>query len=199
MITIYKLLNKTNTKVYIGQTTRTVKERFASGHGYVKQPHLHHAIQRYGAANFYYEIIAFCGTQEVADELERHFIQKYDAIEQGYNIALGGNAIGTMSAATRQKISQSMKGRKQSAAHKNNLSKVRKGVKKTPFTPEHKANMSAVRRKSDNPSFKAGHIDVAKLKEEYGSNQFTQAELAKKYGVSPATISRLLHDKQWVK
>lgn len=92
MIIIYKLKNIVNSKIYVGQTCQTLQDRCRNGNGYAGCTYIHNAINFYGINNFYYEIITFCGTQEVANYLEQLFIDKYDSRnpEKGYNIALGG-------------------------------------------------------------------------------------------------------------
>ena len=66
MAIIYKITNKINSKVYIGETIRTLKvrwnehksESYTEGHGY--SYHLHCAIRKYGAENFLVEEIEKC-------------------------------------------------------------------------------------------------------------------------------------------
>src|ERR1700693_4599593 len=87
---IYKLINKINSKCYIGQTWQSLKIRWNRGHGYIGSKKIENAIQKYGKENFYYEIITLCGTQTAADYWEVFFIQKLDSIKNGYNIAIGG-------------------------------------------------------------------------------------------------------------
>lgn len=92
---IYKVTNKINGKVYIGQTIRSLKAR--------KQNHVwnalnkknnyrfHNAIRKYGSENFTWEIlIEGTGSQETLNELEKHFICLYNSFEKGYNLTLGG-------------------------------------------------------------------------------------------------------------
>ena len=54
---IYKVTNLVNNKIYIGQTERTLKERWEQ-HKYKEGcRHLHNAILKYGAYNFKIEEI----------------------------------------------------------------------------------------------------------------------------------------------
>lgn len=129
---IYKITNKINSKVYIGQTWKLIRHRF-SGHKQSKHCiKLYSAIQKYGANNFNIELITFCSTQETADYLESYFISKYDSINTGYNLK-GGGSHGKTSEETKVKLSKALKGRPA----------INKGV---PATPETIAKLSAMRR-----------------------------------------------------
>lgn len=103
---IYAHINKINGKVYIGQTTRTLYERWANGKGYSSCTKFQNAILKYGWNNFDH-IILECGLNE--DELnnkEKYWINKYNSISEGYNIDLGGNSH-HFSEEHRQKIRES--------------------------------------------------------------------------------------------
>lgn len=45
---IYILKNTENIKVYVGQTWKTLKDRWNNGHGYAGCPHISNAIKYYG-------------------------------------------------------------------------------------------------------------------------------------------------------
>ena len=93
--TIYKITNKINGKVYIGQ--HKVKSLFARdnylGSGGKRYQN---AIKKYGKQNFSKEIITIAMTQSEADVLEKYYIKKYDSTnpEKGYNILVGGQGAG---------------------------------------------------------------------------------------------------------
>jgi len=96
--TIYKHTNKAivngkeNGKVYIGQTVKTMMNRWKNGNGYEHNKHFSAAIKKYGKENFSHEVLTFCGTQETADQIEAYFIAKYNSTnkENGYNKIEGG-------------------------------------------------------------------------------------------------------------
>lgn len=92
MCSIYLLRNKINTKIYVGQTWKTLESRWSSG--YKKSWHIFNAINLYGVNNFYYETVAICYNQEDADLLEDYFISKLDTQdrEKGYNLTKGGSS-----------------------------------------------------------------------------------------------------------
>lgn len=88
---IYIIKNRINNKVYIGQSVNA-GERFI---GHCKKSSansgslISKAIQKYGANNFWYEIL----DEKVSDYNEReiYWIKKYNSVvPNGYNIQLGG-------------------------------------------------------------------------------------------------------------
>lgn len=85
---IYKITNLINNKIYIGQTNnpnRRWKEHRNSNSGCIK---LRNAIKKYGSENFIFEIIE--GPIINYDEREKYWITQYNSINEGYNIAEGG-------------------------------------------------------------------------------------------------------------
>lgn len=93
--TVYMHRNKTNGKVYIGQTSQPVTHRWGpGGNGYKGQKLIWRAICKYSWDGFTHEIMGSCLTREEADELEIKLIRDYDARnpKKGYNIAFGGGS-----------------------------------------------------------------------------------------------------------
>lgn len=89
MYYIYKITNKINNKIYIGQTN-DIKKRFNS-HKNNKKSVISKAINKYGVDNFIFEIIETINTIEEANSLEIKYINKFNSIApNGYNIASGG-------------------------------------------------------------------------------------------------------------
>lgn len=92
---IYKITNITNNKVYIGQTARTVKERWHEHqkNAYqleLKRP-LYHAMRKYGIENFTIEIIEEVADEQTLNERETYWIEYYDSYGRGYNATKGGD------------------------------------------------------------------------------------------------------------
>ena len=94
---IYIIKNKINDKVYIGQTTQSVVERFKqhckpSEHKRHKYT-LYRAMTKYGVENFYYEIIEENIPVEKLDAKEIYYIDKYNSYvkNNGYNSTKGGD------------------------------------------------------------------------------------------------------------
>lgn len=88
---IYKVTNLVNNKIYIGQTERTLKERWKQ-HKYKEGcRYLHNAILKYGANNFKIEEIEKVPIEDL-DEREIYWIAYYNSTDRtiGYNILKGG-------------------------------------------------------------------------------------------------------------
>ena len=87
---IYKITNKINGKIYIGETNNPAR-RFSehiSGTGPNEISLIHRAIKKYGAKNFTYEVI---GWFEDWREKEQYYIEYYHCRPPyGYNIHEGG-------------------------------------------------------------------------------------------------------------
>lgn len=87
--TIYKIENKINHKIYIGQA-KNPKVRWnqhINGHNEKNCP-IHRALRKYGAENFTFEIL---GWFENYNEKEREYIILYNSkIPNGYNVQDGG-------------------------------------------------------------------------------------------------------------
>lgn len=108
---IYKITNKVNLKVYIGQSNniyqRWRSHRSSLKSGYRENSHLVNAWRKYGEPNFDFEILEKCSLEEL-DEKERYWISNYESCdrEKGYNKESGGNLNKILSIETRHKISK---------------------------------------------------------------------------------------------
>lgn len=86
---IYKYTSPSG-KSYIGQTTRTKKEREGkNAKEYSHCPAFYKAIQKYGIENFSYEVLEECDNR-LLNERERYWIKEYDSYNNGYNLTEGG-------------------------------------------------------------------------------------------------------------
>lgn len=119
---LYKVTNKINGRMYIGQTCQGYKRRWyihcwrAARGG---EQRFHKAIQKYGKDNFGVELLVVGPTLEWINDLEKKAIKLYDTFNNGYNDTKGGD--GTVgqkfrlgkkhTAETRAKISASHMGR----------------------------------------------------------------------------------------
>ena len=90
---IYKITNRINGKVYIGQTIKSLKVRW-SQHCTPNSNcrFLHNAIIKHGAINFTIEQIDVACSREELDQKEVYWIKYYDSMnqEKGYNLTSGG-------------------------------------------------------------------------------------------------------------
>lgn len=133
---IYKITNKLNGKVYIGQANnieqRIKRHKRELKNQYHHNWHLQQAWNKYGQDNFSFEIIEIIDNQTIRNEHEMHWINYYNSsnYENGYNNTLGGNSE-TPTEETKRKISQSSKGKVFSEEHKKHISdswKIRKKI-----------------------------------------------------------------------
>ena len=81
---IYKTTNLINSKYYIGKDEKNNPDYLGSG------LLLNRAIKKHGRENFKKEILETCTNRTELNEKEIYWIEKPKAIENGYNIALGG-------------------------------------------------------------------------------------------------------------
>ena len=149
---IYKITNLINGNIYIGKATN-IKSRENSHFSNLNRnkhhnQHLQNAYNKYGKENFKFEIIQECARKDLIN-LEIYWIDYYQSFTNGYNMTKGGD--GTLglpcsedakrkmsekqkgekaynyrrifSDETKEKISNSLKGRKHTAEHKENLKK----------------------------------------------------------------------------
>ena len=93
---IYKITNKLNGKIYIGQTLKSLEERFQKHCWGTTEKDKYHmnmaikkAIRKYGKENFTIELIEEVN-QELLDVREIYWISFYDSYNKGYNCTLGG-------------------------------------------------------------------------------------------------------------
>lgn len=132
LICIYKIENKINGKVYIGQTNNPVK-RFQQHMNLKRRETLiKKAINKYGVENFEFDIIDYAYNRKHADILEINFIKQYNSIMPiGYNMKTGG-ARGKLSDISEKKRIAKLKGRTLSDEHRQKVIKnlVRSGDKK---------------------------------------------------------------------
>ena len=108
---IYKITNKLNGKVYIGQTTRTVEKRFQEhltraeyycrryGKAEYKYMHLYLAMVKDGKENFFVETIDIATSREELDDKEKYWIRQLRAVELGYNMLSGSSTANPMDSA----------------------------------------------------------------------------------------------------
>lgn len=137
---VYKITNRLNDKIYIGQTTRPC-QRFAE-HTWKgsKSRILVAAIKKYGKENFSFQVLCWCPDKTYADYIERELISAHDTRKTGYNICLGGEGFGSGEA-------HPCFGRKASESNRRKIAEAKMGAKNHMFgkqnTPEQKAKIRA--------------------------------------------------------
>ena len=117
-ILIYKYTNKINGKIYIGLTTREIKERHREHVSDINDgTHFHNALKKYGVECFSLEIIDNADSHGELKSKEQYWIRFYHSYgdkTRGYNLTLGGDgALGAvLSDETKRKLSEGKKGNK---------------------------------------------------------------------------------------
>lgn len=108
---IYIITNKITGKSYIGQSVDI--NRRITEHKYVKSDssYIDRSINKYGWENFTWDILYECH-KEYLDEEEQKFIKLYGTYTNGYNLTWGGDFNPSHIPEIREKISESLKGRK---------------------------------------------------------------------------------------
>jgi len=136
---IYKITNTETGLSYIGQTTKTMEQRWKE-HVYdslgkssrSRGSYLHQSLKKHSIENFKIELVRFCKDKEELDFWEKKLIEEWHTIRPfGYNVALGGTGV--------------MHGRKMSAEAREKISKGLMGHPGAEFehTPEAKAKISS--------------------------------------------------------
>lgn len=98
---IYKVINKLNSKVYIGKTTRTSLQRWAQHLSEAYNPkhaaydfYFHRALRKEGKNNFSVEVVEVVETEQELNIREKYWINYYKELlgaDKVYNTAEGGN------------------------------------------------------------------------------------------------------------
>ena len=154
---IYVIINKLNQKVYVGQAKnfnqRWYRHKYALNHNTHYNCHLQSAWNINGEENFIFIVLEYCDT-EFSNNRELYWMNKFNAINHtfGYNITSGGdckvisdeqkkklsiammgkNKGKTMSAETRQKMSESKKGKSRQLSEETKQ-KIRESCKKNAY------------------------------------------------------------------
>lgn len=151
---IYKISTTASPKVYIGQTIRTIEERYqehlnARNNKDKKTLHLYLAMNKYGIETFSIEKIDEANNQEELDKKEVYWIEYYDSINNGYNMAPGG--VGT-NIFKSKKVKEKHAKKMRSEEVRNKISKTMHELRTTVgFSEEHKRKIrkSSQKRKEE--------------------------------------------------
>jgi len=176
---IYKILNKINGRIYIGQTKKDLSQRIAT-HIKINRYYVQKALNKYGLESFEISVIDEAASQDVLDEKEKYWIKYYGCKAPcGYNCTDGGD--GThgyeptdevrkknslshtgkkTSFKTRQKMSLAQKGKRLSKEHKQKLSVAKTGKL---FSEEHKRKLSES-HKGKQPKLGTHHSEATLIK-----------------------------------
>lgn len=190
---IYKIINKINNKIYIGQTTRTLNERITSYKYEKSNRPIINALKKYGMNSFQFEIIDKAFSVDELNLLEEEWIEKLNTrnLNIGYNLRAGGtNSFygKNHNNKTKEKLSKQRsgsnnwwRGRKHSAETKKKMSAAQKGRN---VSKETRIKSSLSQRKIKNHQ-----IDNIKILRNEGHSY---SYIAKLYKVSRETIRRAI-------
>lgn len=144
MFNVYIIRNNLNSLVYVGQTSKSIEERFR---GHLQECRkgnsrdLYKAMRIIGLSNFYVELLCTVTTQEEADDMECYYISLYDSDGVGgYNMDKGGHeGVFTKDSKRYNKHLETV----QSQSHRKMMSNIMKDYKKAhPVTEEHRRHLS---------------------------------------------------------
>lgn len=153
--TVYVAKNNKNGKLYIGITTRPLKDRI-SEHKYdsfnrssTNKSYFHNAISMYGFDSFSFQVVETVHADNLSDlterlyALERYYIEKYQTNDRnkGYNLTVGGEGISGYRLSPEHKaiVSKTHKGKHLSQEHKRRISEFMRSDRK-PRLGKHLSN-----------------------------------------------------------
>jgi group I intron endonuclease len=158
---IYLVTNTVNGKVYIGQTTLVLAERWKRHCNSGKQKtRLGHAIAKHGRDAFVIEVIESCASKAEMNAAEiRHIAARSSTnVERGYNVAPGGGGTGPRTRESVERGADKLRGKPLTEETKLKLRAAMIGRKQT---PEHVSAMLA--GKARKSGFKHSPEAIAKM------------------------------------
>ena len=192
---IYKITNQINNKQYVGQTVRSLTERFqehARKNSVVSQ-----AIKKYGIENFIIEQIDSAKTIEELNKKEILWIDKLNTMQpNGYNLCSGGgNTKGyAHKPKSRKLMSAHRKGKytgKQNHFYKKKHSKETRKKMSEAWTEERKRQLADLSRERN---MRNQAVKVRNLETKQVFNSIKEA--AEYYGLKPTHITRVCRGKR---
>ncbi len=205
---IYSAKGLSSSKVYIGQTIKTLEAR---KHEHEKnsqnQKHLAFNTKFYNALHseeFVWKVLKSEINEDLLDKEEIQFIELYDSYRNGLNSTIGGDGSRGFkhTEAFRQKLSQRMQ--------TSNPMKNRPGELHNRFGSSHSEawkRLQSVRLKNNNP-MRGRHEDHPQAKLDFEKAEeirskiatgLSRKKLAKEFNVGLSTINRVVNNKIWIK
>lgn len=202
-MTVYLIRNQINGKLYVGQTTTSLRRRFQSHVDHASRSErcsksaIEQAFLKYGRHRFTIVVLEACETMDALNAAEKHWIEHlHTKAPRGYNIREGGGARGRHAESTRAKLRRPC--RPETRAR---LSALAQGRAVTD------AQLDALRRGretnrphphgSRNPNAKLTDQQVAHIRDLYATGRYSQQQLGKLYGVQQVTVSALIRGRTW--
>lgn len=159
---IYKITSPSQ-KIYVGQTTRSLEQRYKEHCKPKENSIISNAIMKYGPDNMKIEILCYCEDAELNDK-EKEYIKDFNSLEpNGYNIRTGGSN-GKHSDISKQRMRKSKLGSlnpnygKERSENFKALMKEKKSGSNHHFYGkqleiQHKLNLSKSHKKDDLPMY----------------------------------------------
>ena len=170
MIGIYKIISP-NKNIYIGQSIN-IEKRFSDYkklNNCKKQTALYRSFLKYGVEKHLFEIICECKISEL-NHKERYYQDLYSAIgKNGLNCRLtaSNDRSGKLSEETKQKLSNSKKGKKKSEEFKLNKSIKSKGESNVMYGKKHTITSKLKMSNSRNPNKEFLGVSFVKERNKY--------------------------------
>ena len=199
---IYKITNKINNKIYIGQTKLSLEKRFyyhiydslKSQDVNIK---LHNAIRKYGVENFNIALLEQCESKTQLDERERYWIKTLNAQDPlvGYNMTSGGEG---------GSGGPHFLNHRHSEKTKQMMSENRRGEKNANYGNRwhHTANMKYKYDGKNNPMYGKKHSEESKQKNRMshvGKKAYSNVKLDKVIMLTPEEWEKLLKENpDWI-
>lgn len=179
---IYKITNKLNGKIYIGQHKHREGEGLRAYMG--RGANINKAYKEYGKKNFTKEIIEWVEDDEKrlkVDERERFWISELKTDVEGYNIGPGGKVSCTPEVGKRVAATRKAHGYRPSEDTKRKMSLASKGV---PKSDAHKLSLSLHHR------LRTEHIIVFDDGSPEERTFDSISKIASRFGVDTTTLRR---------
>ena len=221
---MYKVYKHTvpNGKIYIGITSLEVNNRWRNGKGYKNSLLFYRAINKYGWENIKHEILYKDLTKEEAEQKEIILIKEYKSNDKnyGYNIEHGGQtgAIGikrsketlikmrkanlgkTVSQETKNKISNTLKGRIFTDEHRRKKSLAQTGEKNHMYgkkiPKETREKMSRSQPKGAEHKLSRKVVQISLETNEPIKTWDSMGDIRRELGIKHCTISDCCRGKQ---
>lgn len=140
---IYLVTNTVTGLIYVGQTTRTLADRWKSHRASGKKSRLGASIRAHGKEAFTMQLIATADSRDELNDLERKYIAQYRSADPsiGYNFEVGGAGYPRSSDSV-EKTAAKLRGRKLSPEHRAKIAATKANQR---LTPEQQAKAYAAR------------------------------------------------------
>lgn len=205
---IYKITNKINGKIYIGQTIqKSARKRWSTHCRGIENSAISLSIKKYGKENFLFEVLENCASLEELNKREEFLIQELNTLApNGYNLKPGGNNH-TLPESSRQKISIANSGANNgrfgkqtipSEETKEKISKSKKGIPningrgKTLGRTKEEFSYLAEMGKKQSAQYKGGNNPNARPITVFNVNYSTMKDASKSTGISMYKLRKLL-------